>query len=67
MSWILFFWIYLSPGRPVALSNQEFNSHAACVQAARSLQTNFGQASGFLCLEKGSSKDDLQKPKGKKK
>lgn len=65
MTWILFVWIYLAPGRPVALANQEFNSHAACVKAARSLEANFGQSSGFLCLEKGAAADDIKK-KGKK-
>lgn len=67
MTWILFVWIYFSPGRPVALANQEFNSHAACVQAARSLEANFGQSSGFLCLEKGQASDDVKKNKKGKK
>lgn len=54
--WILFVWIYMSPGHPVSVTSQEFSSRKACVQTARSLEANLGQSMGFLCLEKGATK-----------
>ncbi len=53
MAWVLILWLHGPNIWQASITSQEFNSHKACVDAALAVRRQFGQDTGFICVEKG--------------